>query len=54
MNSINIDWDSTKQAEMPYFHCGISGQKENERNWKTGKTKKKQNKTKTKNKLENE
>ena len=40
MNSINIGWDSTKQAEMPYFHCGISGQKGNERKWKTGKTKK--------------
>ena len=47
MNSINIGWDSTKQAEMPYFHCGISGQKGNERKWKTGKTKKK---TKTKQK----
>ena len=55
MNSINIGWDSTKQAEMPYFHCGISGQKGNERKWKTGKTKKtKQNKTKTKKTLENE
>ena len=48
MNSINIGWDSTKQAEMPYFHCGISGQKGNERKWKTGKTKKNKNKTKTK------
>ena len=28
MNSINIGWDSTKQAEMPYFHCGPSGVKD--------------------------
>ena len=54
MNSINIGWDSTKQAEMPYFHCGISGQKGHERKWKTGKTKKNKNKTKTKKTLENE
>ena len=48
MNSISIGWDSTKQAEMPYFHCGISGQKGNERKWKTGKTKKKQKQNKNK------
>ena len=29
-NSINIGWNSTKQAEAPYFHCGLSGQNENE------------------------
>ena len=31
MNSINNGWDSTKQAETPYFHYGPSGQNENER-----------------------
>ena len=29
MNSINNGWDNTKWAEMPYFHCGPSGQNEN-------------------------
>ena len=28
MNSINIDWDSTKRAETPYFYCSSSGQNE--------------------------
>ena len=28
MNSINNGWDSIKRAEMPYFHCGPSGQNE--------------------------
>ena len=27
----NIGWDSTKQAEKLYFHCGPSGQNKNER-----------------------
>ena len=31
MNSINIGWDSTKSAETAHFHCGPSGQNENER-----------------------
>ena len=31
MNSINIGWDSTKRAEMAYFHCVPSGQNKNER-----------------------
>ena len=31
MNSIIIDWDSTKRAEMPYFERGPSGQNENKR-----------------------
>ena len=31
MNSITIGWNSTKQAETPYFHCGPSDQNDNER-----------------------
>ena len=31
MNNINIGWDSTKRAEMTYFHCVPSGQNKNER-----------------------
>ena len=31
MNSINNGWDSTRLAETPYFHCGLSGQNENDR-----------------------
>ena len=38
MNSINNGWDSTKRAEIPYFHCGHPSQNENE---KKGYTRKK-------------
>ena len=31
MNSINNGWNSTKQAESPYFHSGPSSQNEKER-----------------------
>ena len=31
MNSINNGWDSAKQAETPYFHCGPTSQNQNER-----------------------
>ena len=31
MKSISNGWDNTKQAEMFYFHCGPTGQSENER-----------------------
>ena len=31
MNSVNNGWDSTKRAETPCFHCGLSGQNEYER-----------------------
>ena len=37
MNSINNGWDSAKRAETPYFHCGPSGQNENERKRQTRK-----------------
>ena len=31
MNSISIGWDNAKREETRYFHCGPSGQDENER-----------------------
>ena len=31
MNSISNGWDSTKWTEPPYFLCGPSSQKKNER-----------------------
>ena len=37
MNSINNSWNSTKRAETPYFHCGSSSQKGNERKGKQEK-----------------
>ena len=29
MNGINNDWDETKRAKTPYFHCVPSNQNEN-------------------------